>query len=352
MFGTFVCCALLGQVASERPAKTPPPPAAPIGAPAAKSNSLPEIPPETEPAVEKPVIRNLFLKHYDRNGDGVLSPDELPRGLVKKFGQTDTNRDGLLDANEILHARNKLGRDARRMEGLVLDDAGNLVVRQEGTGEGAGQALAKIAAALQLLDTNNDGVVDIDEIKVVLRNPELVAAFLKQQNGGNGAGRPPAGAPAQPAAPATDSRSDELEKPAALDKPLPQEKSGLGADGLPNSAEGIIKALDKNKNGVVDRDEAVDQLAKNFALLDRDHNGSLDYAEIDRALKLARLLGVKPTTDLNRYRPKKPGETGPASSTPPAPVPNAKSNAVPPPLPKPIDSKGLGSPTTKKSGYL
>ena len=38
-----------------------------------------------------------LVRRYDRNGDGVVNPDEMPPGLARRLQRLDRNRDGWLD---------------------------------------------------------------------------------------------------------------------------------------------------------------------------------------------------------------------------------------------------------------
>ena len=38
-----------------------------------------------------------LVQRYDRNGDGVVSPDEVPPGLARRLQRLDRNRDGWVD---------------------------------------------------------------------------------------------------------------------------------------------------------------------------------------------------------------------------------------------------------------
>src|SRR5579859_6686427 len=63
--------------------------------------------PKSPPAVP-PALANFLkldadgvLKALDKNGDGYLTPDEMPPRLAKLFSRFDTNGDGKLDHAEI-----------------------------------------------------------------------------------------------------------------------------------------------------------------------------------------------------------------------------------------------------------
>lgn len=81
----------------------------------------------------------------------------------------------------------------------------------------------------------------------------------------------------------------------------PAKGGGVGPDGMPD-APTILQHLDKNGNGQLDRNEAVDQLADNFDRLDRNRDGMLSEQEIKRGLALARMFGIKPKQDPRAYR--------------------------------------------------
>ena len=95
----------------------------------------------------------------------------------------------------------------------------------------------------------------------------------------------------------------------ALASTPPAQGSGMGPDGMPD-APTILKHLDKNGNGQLDRSEAVDQLADNFDRLDRNRDGMLSEQEIKKGLFLAKMFGIKPKQDPRAYRAQKPeGDT-------------------------------------------
>lgn len=259
-----------------------------------------------------------FLREHDRNGDGVLARSEVPERLARKFEQADANRDGVLDAREILFDRGRVGQHARRSEALKLDRAGKLVRR--GRGADPAPALVLAVEALHRLDTNADGYVDLYELESFFRPPAgLVQPFP-------GADQPALAPAGNRVAPGDAARTDLQPNYGGLDASSPprtskQEKrsSRLAADGYP-SVEAILKNLDRDQNGRVDRSEAVDRLADNFDRLDRDRNGGLDAAELDRALRLGRLLGLKPVFDPRTYKKSSPPES---AGSPSAPVPLA-----------------------------
>ena len=41
-----------------------------------------------------------LVQRYDRNGDGVVSPDEMPPGMARRLQRLDRNGDGWLDERD------------------------------------------------------------------------------------------------------------------------------------------------------------------------------------------------------------------------------------------------------------
>src|SRR3954464_22989 len=60
-----------------------------------------------------------FMQQYDRNGDGVLTPDELPPQLANMLRDADTNHDRRIDAAELGAFVAKMGDRMRTMNGTA-----------------------------------------------------------------------------------------------------------------------------------------------------------------------------------------------------------------------------------------
>src|SRR5882724_10503195 len=60
----------------------------------------------------------LQLKRFDLDGDGRVTRDELTRALHAEFSKYDTDKDGVLNANET-----RVLNDARRAEGTIISPA-------------------------------------------------------------------------------------------------------------------------------------------------------------------------------------------------------------------------------------
>lgn len=295
-----------------------------VGQGSASPGYLPAAaPPATSPATADAFY--IFLRHYDQNGDGVLSSIEVPDELIGSFSKTDLNNDGVLDAGELLTAKTKIGRLARKAEGLRLTLGGQL--KERGLFNNSSGGDSKLRNALNLinqLDADRDGTLAAQEIPSVVAptqaseplqtefvplgpptvtqntvptTPPATGAFEKV--------RPQQALDSPPAAMAQveQGRSEfpPLQKQPVVPPPAQAKPKASNSDGYPEPEE-IIANLDNNGNGMVDRAEAVDQLADRFDSIDKDRNNALDLKELERALRLARLFGIKPKIDPNKYR--------------------------------------------------
>lgn len=72
--------------------------------------------PETSLAQDRQLGRQRpgsdFFQKQDKNGDGKLTPDELPEPLRRNFDRVDTNRDGFISPEEDAAVRNRRRRNA------------------------------------------------------------------------------------------------------------------------------------------------------------------------------------------------------------------------------------------------
>jgi Ca2+-binding EF-hand superfamily protein len=120
-----------------------------------------------------------FLKRFDKNGDGVLTRDELPPRLAQAFDQADRNGDGKLDKQEVaallqmLRQRfgvNRPGAPADPVERRVNQILAQMDANMDGK-ISKEEAQGAIAANFDRIDTNKDGFIDRDELRrMVARN--------------------------------------------------------------------------------------------------------------------------------------------------------------------------------------
>ena len=281
------------------PVPHPPGEQPPTQAPVITPRPTPQAPQQAPQATQQVLPRHLFLRQHDVNLDGRLEPAELERRFARHFALADANGDGFLDANEILLDRHNIGKAARRMEGLDLDRDGHLISRAD-------------RAPVPITDIAR-GVLDAIDAARSGGTIEAPGVSITFSRSGPGAAPPvhDATAPnALPMRPATPTIPPPPVIPTPPTVPSPKAQTGQGAlaqppakklDDLPN-AEQIIANLDKDGDGMISESEAVDQLAKNFKALDKNHDGKLSKEEIDRGLRLARLFGIKPMQPPQTYK--------------------------------------------------
>ena len=105
-FSTSVCVILFvcSVCVAQNPSTTPPAP--PAGQAQAQPNGQPRGPGSGQPGgpVATPANADFIVKSLmngDKNGDGKLSPEEIPPQIKDRFGSIDANKDGLIDQDEL-----------------------------------------------------------------------------------------------------------------------------------------------------------------------------------------------------------------------------------------------------------
>jgi Ca2+-binding EF-hand superfamily protein len=158
-----------------------------------------------------------FIKTYDKNKDGYLSRDELPERFRKHFDKLDTNKDGKLSRAELEKGMGYL-LPRRRPSDVVFS-----LVEMSDCDECCAEELQIIYDFLRKLDTNKDGKIHPDELKVARE------ALVKKR------------------------------------------------------VDAIFEALDTNKDGKISRKEARGMIKRHFDELDTNKDGYVDRAELTRA---------------------------------------------------------------------
>jgi len=172
-----------------------------------------------------------LLKALDRNGDGVLTQDEVPEKLAMRIAAADANGDGKITKEELEQAR----------------------AARHGTGEPGGPP--SIDTIFERLDANKDGKLTKDEL------PEKAAErVMKADADGDGA-----------------VTKEELEAARAR----------MGGQ----IADKLFERFDANKDGKLTKDEVPEKAAERVMKADADGDGAVTKDELQAAREK---LGPRP----------------------------------------------------------
>jgi hypothetical protein len=112
-----------------------------------------------------------MLMTFDMNKDGKLQKAEVPERQAGIFERGDVNVDGVLDAEELRKLTSDQAaapvappRAGRGRGGFGRLDPGAAALDADGNGEISAEEIAGAAAALKVLDKNNDGRITEDEL--------------------------------------------------------------------------------------------------------------------------------------------------------------------------------------------
>ena len=148
------------------------------------------------PAVEKllKLSPEQFIQRFDKNKDGMLSRDELPRFMGKAFERFDANNDGKLERAEVTRMLQGLrvffglqqpaAKGGAQVEALVNKLLARFDTDKDGKISKA-EAMGRLADAFAQIDTNKDGLLDRQELRV------LATRLLANQKGGGFKGAGP-----------------------------------------------------------------------------------------------------------------------------------------------------------------
>lgn len=185
-------------------------------------NSLEFLPKQVDPKAADPEGLVTRLMVLDRNGDGVLTADEIPERLQNLLQKADTNHDGKLTPDELsAYAKTQsqpVGRPVREGQATRMDPILN-ALDADHDGIISAAEIANAPTALLTLDKNGDGQLTADEFRPRQQGPE-------------------------------------------------------------DRARHMIDEWDTNKDGKIAKEEAPDRVQEQFATIDTNGDGFLDITEL------------------------------------------------------------------------
>lgn len=184
--------------------------------------SLEFLPMQVDPTAVDPDALVTRLMAFDRNGDGVLSPDEIPERLQGLMTRADSNHDAKLTPIEIrAFAKTQTGPLGRPQQGAQVTRMDPVLNALDTDHDGvlSGREIANASASLRTLDLNNDGQLTPDETRM---------------------------------------------------------KQMTSAD----RAAHTLDEWDTNKDGKLSKPEAPDRMQEQFDRIDTNHDGLLDLEEL------------------------------------------------------------------------
>jgi len=132
----------------------PPPPRQP--APGQVPRGAPE---RGQPAAPHGEDVDEFFRDHDRDGDGALTPEELPPSLRQRFKNVDTNRDGKISRRELQQGLMHMAPQSRPSDVIFA------VVEMSDSDPRNGQEVQRMYDILRRLDRNQDGKIDQAELR-------------------------------------------------------------------------------------------------------------------------------------------------------------------------------------------
>jgi len=206
-----------------------------------------------------------ILMGLDKNKDGKLQKDEIPKSLQRRLMPGDSNRDGELTKSELQRFQNG-------MQGLPTAGGGGTSRSQAGSQRGAG-----LGAALGQLDKNKDGKVELKELDEGLRNS--VASYDTNGDGilsqnelsfGGGGGK-------------MSKQSKQSKRPPGPGGSLPG--GGGGKGGKSGMMQQLMASMDRNGDGKISADELPLAIRAGVMAADKDKDGFISGDEFQQSMQ-------------------------------------------------------------------
>jgi Ca2+-binding EF-hand superfamily protein len=170
-----------------------------------------------EVKVRRPFDADRFLERYDKNKNGFIEREELPASLRHAFDQIDANKDGKLSREELEKGAVYLQRQRRPSDFI------HILVEMSEDDEASRQELQYVYDLLRKMDKNNNGKLELDELK------------------------------------------------------------GMREQIVSDRVDELIQDLDANNDGKISKDEARGRLKEDFDKIDLNKDGFIDRDELIKA---------------------------------------------------------------------
>jgi len=206
-----------------------------------------KLTPDEVPEERRERFTNL-LKRLDANGDGALTKDEFPKGPA---GQTGDQPDGEKKPGGLRDG-------ARPAAGPVLKS-----LDTDGDGKLSKDEIAKASASLGALDKDGDGTITPRELGAGPGGPQV---------GSLGGAKP---------------KGDEAKRPGQNPEAIRQR----------------FKEADKNNDGKLSKDEMPERMAPLFERLDQNNDSQVDSDELRAGLEKMRERAAKQNPGANKPNP-------------------------------------------------
>ena len=136
----------------------------------------------------------MLIERFDKDGDGKLAVSEMPERMQKRMKKSDTDADGFVSAEELkttLEKRGSKGKGDRGegKQGRKVADPAKLIERLDKDGDGKislEEAPEKMKKRLVRIDANEDGFVELSELKMAAEKKQSKAGNREKKGGKQG----------------------------------------------------------------------------------------------------------------------------------------------------------------------
>lgn len=146
--------------------------------------SLEYLPNQADPKANNADEMAQRLMAFDKNGDGVLTRDEVPERMAGIFARADKNGDGKITADELKSTAAKTaGPNGRVEHGANVTRMDPILSALDADHDGIISAaeIAAAPAALKALDKDGDGTLSAAEIRMLQQTPADRAAHFFEE---------------------------------------------------------------------------------------------------------------------------------------------------------------------------